>query len=719
MRYVLIACAVCTAAAGAEFAAQVVDPLDAPVASAQVVFTTRVGVVAETATSSEGKFVLRVPDALEGRVIITAPGFTTASFTDLPSRIQLQLAPQVDSVTVTGSPVQAPVSEQGSSIAVITRAAIDQRNEASAMDLLRTIPGMIVSQNGERGGVGSVFTRGGNSNFNLVMLDGVPLNRFGGEFDFSKLTADQFERIEVLRGAQSASHGPYANSGVINFVTRNAGSHPRMDVLAEGGTHWHRRFAAGGGGAWRGFDLSASASKLQSDGEVANQDFRSDLISAGVGRRFGRHALIVRGLFNSNENGVPGPYGSDPAGLYTGIDLISRNQFNWSSYTANFVSDWTASFRQEFTGSFFLNNNTFSSPYGSSFNKDLRGSGEARSLVSVTPWYTLAAGVAYSREEVENTFITGDDFQPFPLSRDLVGVYAENRFELASRWFLNAGVRGEFIHTRRIPANTFSGRPEFAPNTISQVNPRISLAYAAREGTRLRASVATGIRPPGGFDIAFTDNPALKPERTVSFDAGFEQRFFRNRAGIEATYFYNRYYDLIVSLGGSLTHLSNYMSDNLSNARAQGAEFSVRARPAPFLSVNASYTWLDSEILSLDGASGVAPAYFTPGQPLLRRPRHSAAFDASLVWKRLSANLIAYARGRAFEVEPNFGASSGLFYNPGYKWLGVNLNLRIARGVTVYGNLRNALNERYEEVFGYPSPRLNVIGGVKWNFSRE
>jgi outer membrane receptor protein involved in Fe transport len=104
---------------------------------------------------------------------------------------------------------------------------------------------------------------------------------------------------------------------------------------------------------------------------------------------------------------------------------------------------------------------------------------------------------------------------------------------------------------------------------------------------------------------------------------------------------------------------------------------------------------------------------------LLRRPRHGASFDASFIWKRVSANLIAYARGRVFDVEPNFGASSGLFYNPGYEWLGINLNLRVARGLTLYGNLRNALNERYEEIFGYPSPRLNFVSGVKWTFTRE
>jgi outer membrane receptor protein involved in Fe transport len=188
---------------------------------------------------------------------------------------------------------------------------------------------------------------------------------------------------------------------------------------------------------------------------------------------------------------------------------------------------------------------------------------------------------------------------------------------------------------------------------------------------------------------------------------------------VETTYFYNRYYDLIVSLGGSLARLSSYRSDNLSNSRAQGIEFSARARPHTAFSMGAAYTYMDTEILSLNGASGVAPAFFEVGQPLIRRPRHSASFQTAFFWRRISANLIGYARGRVLEVEPNFGASAGLFYNPGYEWLGINLNVRVAHGITVYGNLRNALDRRYEEIFGYPSPRLNFVSGVKWNFSRE
>src|SRR5207248_11410680 len=125
-------------------------------------------------------------------------------------------------------------------------------------------------------------------------------------------------------------------------------------------------------------------------------------------------------------------------------------------------------------------------------------------------------------------------------------------------------------------------RPLFPADSISKVNPKVSAAYVAG-GARLHGSFGMGVRPPSGFELAFTNNPALKPERTRSFDAGLEQKLFGNVLVVDATWFYNRYYDLIVTLGGSLASLSHYKSANLANSSAQGAEFSARLRPAGWI----------------------------------------------------------------------------------------------------------------------------------------
>jgi outer membrane receptor protein involved in Fe transport len=232
--------------------------------------------------------------------------------------------------------------------------------------------------------------------------------------------------------------------------------------------------------------------------------------------------------------------------------------------------------------------------------------------------------------------------------------------------------------------------------------------------TRLHSSFGTGIRPPAGLELAFTNNPALKPERTASFDFGVEQRVFHDKLSLDATYFYNRFYDLIVSLGGNLAVLSAFETDNLSNARAQGAELSARYRPTRWMSVAGSYTYLDSEVLSLNGSTGLAPIPFSVGQELIRRPANTGSFVSTFSRGRVTANVTGYFRGSDLDVDPTYGASAGLYPSRGFVDMGVNLNLRLSGGLTAYGNLRNALNQSYEEVLGYPAPKLNFVAGMKW-----
>jgi outer membrane receptor protein involved in Fe transport len=292
----------------------------------------------------------------------------------------------------------------------------------------------------------------------------------------------------------------------------------------------------------------------------------------------------------------------------------------------------------------------------------------------------------------------------------------ENRFVLGQRLFLNAGVRGEWIRTPEIPGDGFS-RPVFPADTIATANPKVSAAYVAGQGTRLHASFGTGIRPPSGFELAFTDNPSLKPERTASVDAGIEQRV--GPLALDATYFYNRFYDLIVTLGGSLATLSHYQSANLANSRAEGAEFTARLRPSRSIYLTGAYTLLETRILSLDGSSGLAPRAFAVGQPLTRRPEHSGSVVATFTRRRLTGDLTGYFRGKALFEEPSLGATNGLFRNSGFANVGLNLNYDLGGGVTAYGSLRNVLNRHYEEVFGFPSPRLNFVAGMKWRLGKE
>jgi outer membrane receptor protein involved in Fe transport len=713
----------------AEIKGKVVDPSGAPVAGAQVSVVSRVGVDAQTASSIGGAFELNIPETPGAKLVVTAPGFSTqtlplcgagASACQPASSqlltVRLEIAPQIDSVRVVGSAIDVPASEQGGSVSVISRQEIRERNQALAIDLLREVPGLAFSQTGAAGGVAGLFIRGGYATFNLVEIDGVPVNAFGGNFDFAHIPSEALDRVEVISGPQSAIYGPYANSGAINFVTRQADSPPAIDILAEGGSNYERRFGISGAGRLAGFGIAASASRLDTDGPVTNSDYHNEDLLVNLTRHFRRQTLALHGDFDSNQVGEPGPWGSDPKHTFTGIDTFSRSKNNFSDYLAHYQADLWDRVREEVFGTFFLNNNGYQSAYGFAFNRDLRAQGEARTIVSVTRHYTAAVGVSDGLEEVENSYITDADYRTFPIRRRDTAVYLENRLELGGRLFLSAGVRGEFIHTASIPPDGFS-RPFFPAQTISAANPKLAAAYVLGR-TRWHSSFGTGIRPPAGFDLAYTNNPALKPERTRSIDAGVEQKLFHDRLALDATYFYNRFYDLIVTLGGSLSQLGLFQTGNIANSRARGAEFAAKLRPARWVFVTGWYTRLKSEILSLNGSANLAPAPFQVGQELLRRPANSGALVATFTRGKVTADLTGYFRGSVLDVEPAFGATNGLYRNPGYANVGININYALGHGLTAYGNLRNALNRHYEEVLGYPSPRLNFVAGMKWTLAK-
>jgi outer membrane receptor protein involved in Fe transport len=703
----------------AEIRGKVVDPSGAPIPGAQISVVSLLGVEAQTVSAINGTFELNARETAGTRVVIAAPGFATRSVpAGDASTIELRIAPQSDSVEVVGSAIAVPASEQGGSVTIVSNQDVRRRNEPLALDLLRYTPGVAFNQTGATGSVASLFLRGGYSSFNLVQVDGVPVNSFGGAFDFAHIPAEMLDRVEVIRGPQSAVYGPYANSGAINFITRQPTTSPEMDIVAEGGTYHERRFGVSGSGTIGGFGIAASASRMDTDGPVVNSDYRNEGLLLNVSRRFGRHQISLHADFDSNEVGEPGPWGSDPAHTFTGIDTVSREKSNFSDYFAHYQADLSPRVRQELFGSFFLDNIGFNSPFGFSFNKDLRGQGESRTIFSISRHYTAAVGVSAGREQVRNTYISDATFDNFPVRRTDVAVYLENRFVFGERLFVNAGVRGEFLRTPSIPPDGFS-RPFFPANSISTANPRISAAWLPAAQTRLHAAFATGIRPPSGFELAFTDNPALKPERTRSFEAGIEQTLLGQVLRIDGTYFYNRYYDLIVTLGGTLAYLSRYQSANLANSRAQGLELSAALRPARWVFVTGSYTLLGTRILSLAGSSGVAPLAFHVGQPLTRRPENAGSVVATFTLGRASLDATGTFRGSALFEEPAYGASNGLFWNPGYTDIGFNLNYSLGRGVTAYGNLRNALNRHYEEVLGFPSPRLNFVAGLKWHLGKE
>ncbi len=647
--------------------------------------------------------------------------------------INLKINALASQVVVSASLGGALVPQVGSSISLVSLQEIEDRGAQNALEVVRGIPGIEISQSGRRGGVTGVYIRGGESKYNAVLLDGIPLNEFGGGFDFASMPADGIERIEVTRGPQSALYGSNAVAGVVHLISRRGEGSPEFTALAEGGSYSTRRFATGGSGLTRGFSWSYNLSRLDSDGEVANDKYRNQSAFLNLGYRQSRRQFDLRFFGNANSSGAPGPYGSDPNGNFKDINLLtmeerinkeSRGKQNLFGYQFGYIEKLSNRIRQVTTVNLAVNNlyfHTYDLFWGSRSDyssNNLRTVVNTRSEISLTTDNTLSAGFEFNHEETEQATTSEFYNDKYWIPRNSFAYFIEDRWDIQNRLFLTAGFRIDNLRTDAVKA--------IPSSSIVQINPRISVAYLAPKRTRIHGSFGTGIRPANGFELSTSDNPDLKPEKSISFDAGIEQNLFSSRTVLDVTYFFNRFEDQIISLGGSsLIDLSRYSTANLKNSRAQGIETSLRVRPIQSLELSASYTFLDSSVLALDGSNKTTEP-FEVGQELLRRPAHAASYNVTWRYGRWTLNTSAYIRGSALDTDPInstaactwYGKPECFFTNQGYTRADAGFSFRAAKGVEIYGRVNNLLNRKYEEIFGYPASGVNYMGGIKFRLAK-
>jgi outer membrane cobalamin receptor len=735
--FLFVFVAVGQAARAATLEGMVLDPSGQAVPNARVSLIQSLVTVGELQADARGAYRFADVEGGAYQLVASSPGLSSPAMDIVLANaeakrqdIHLEISALASQVVVSASLGGALVPQIGSSLSLIDRQEIEDRATQNIVEVLRGVPGTEVSQAGRRGGVTGIYIRGGESNYNAVLIDGIPMNDFGGAFDTASLPADGIEKVEFIRGPESALYGSNAVTGVINLISSRGEGPPRFTVMADGGTYETRRFAVGGSGLTRGLSWSFNLSRLDSNGAVVNDRYRNQSAFLSLGYRQGnRRQLDFHFFGNANDAGAPGPYGSEPIpGLFPGIDTISRGKRNLFGYQVGYTEQFSSRVRQVTTASFATNDLFYHMPWNDMQSDSLRGLFNTRSEISISSNDTLAVGFEFNREQIKNTYLTDGTGVPFDLPRTSLAFFAENRWNPFSRMFVTAGVRVDNLRTSEINPDPamYVDRPLIPANSIVKVNPRISAAYIAHDDnsdsifgrTRIHGSYGTGIRPPDVYNLAFTNNPALKPEQSSSFDAGFEQGFFSSHAIADFTYFYSRFHDQIVTLGGSLTNLSSYRSDNLNNSRAQGVEITFRVRPIQSLELSGQYTFVDSEILALDGSS-LAKSPFEVGQPLLRRPRNAASYSITWQHRRLTLSTNAYLRGIVLDTEPNWGASMGFFDNKGYVRADIGFSYRLQHGIELYGRLNNFLNQKYEEVFGYPSLPLNFVAGMKFSFSAE
>lgn len=614
-------------------------------------------------------------------------------------------------VTATRSPLA--ISQAGSAISVITGEEIAKESPKSPVDVLRRVPGVTVVETGGPGGTSTVRIRGAEAGQTLVLIDGIRVNdpsSGAGEFDFANLSAVDIERIEVLRGPQSALYGSDAMGGVINVITRKGKGAPRFSIGGEGGSYGTsaaRAAVSGGSGpvsyafSTTGFDTAGFSRYGYRIGRIGNT--RAFPLEADSAERLGGAGRVtvaiapdveleVGGYTSYNEAQYDAAFGALPDSpsqsqqrLYEGHTRLTAYAFGGLLKNTVLVSGSRTNRHYRDISSFALPTLSWSD---SGYTGD-RFSVEYQGDLKLGAFGLLTFGAKAERERFTST---GRDVLPFqtPLhetndaSQTTRSVYALHQFSPFENLYLSLGGRLDSIED----GDAFGTW-------------RATAAYEIPDsGTKLRGSFGTGAKAPTlyqQFD-PFYGTPGLQSEHSIGFDLGVDQRLLDDRLLLSATFFANRFRDLIDFASSPTCRPDQAFGCyvNVDRARTTGVELSADAEVIPtWLRVKAVYTHLDA----IDEETDLR---------LARRPQDQG---------RLGLVVTPMA---GLSIEPAV-VLVGTRYSSGgeqnklqpYARFDIYADYRINDTFSIYARAENLTDARYQEVYDYGTAGRSFYAGLR------
>jgi len=661
-------------------------------------------------------------------------------------------------------------------VSTLDAADIERSGSASLADAIQALPGLHIANNGREGALASLFSRGGESDFNLVLIDGVRVNQSGGAFDFSRVSAAEIDRIEVVRGAQSALWGSDAMGSVVQVFTKRAGENA-LTVAgdAEGGSFGTARGDVRVAGAVPRVDYSAGVTARRSDGafgDVLPEDDRFDqtAFDGRVGVALGARALARTGLRMSTAHGrAVGPFAYGPGDTGTKADTSDLSWHLDVSHSLGAHTTGHASvlyFRSKSTSADSVADPSFNvytlleGTPGARFPDSPRlvrllSEGEFRALSAAGAALGAGEFLAFTPFGVSDFLSsTTTEFQrpafryqadvdwaagqrlsagyEFERERDpLVAAFTtdnhsfflQQQFSVRDRWFATVGGR---LDDKTRYGTSFSPKVSAGGYLVGSRARRLS-------SLKVSASAGKGIKNPQFGEVfggSFADgNPDLKPERARTLDAGVEATFAAERLRASATVFDSRYRDLVEFRSSDPFFQLDGQPDyiNIAGAKAHGVELEgALVRPMAGVTVWASYTLVSSEVTETV-STGVQ---FQPGQPLLRRPRHSGAVRAAYAIGRVTAygdlRVVGQRHDSSFlflstVAGPNAagGMTTDITVNPGYTLGSLGCDVRAMAGLTLFARADNVGDTSYESVLGYPGLPRSFTAGVRWNIAAK
>tara|TARA_R110001592_G_scaffold363352_2_gene684811 strand:+ start:83335 stop:85281 length:1947 start_codon:yes stop_codon:yes gene_type:complete len=612
-------------------------------------------------------------------------------------------------IVVTASHQPISLQQSASAISVISAKDIENSHATMVSDLLRDVPGLAINRSGVLGSTTQLRMRGAEGNHVLVMIDGVEVNDAsqGDEFNWAHLPVTGIERIEIVRGPQSALWGSDAVAGVVNILTQKANKPLQSSVYSEAGSHGtnHSGFSLGSGGD--AYHINLNGSHVSADGENISRHggeedgYRNTTLNLNAGwKPLENLSFSLTGRQTEGENEF-----DEIDSFVTGLPQDADKESEFRQRFARLQTDFSLfddHWQQRLAVSVSRHNNDEFTNGSLSGDKSIRK--KQYSYLNALNWADNTQQLSFLAEHETEDFSQRGTAQPWgdpnqDRKRRTDSLALEYRITLWDDLTLAASVRHD-------------DNDEFQ-NANTR---RFEASYTLPNGdTRLRGTYGTAIKNPTfterfGFFTNFQGNPGLQPEESKSWEVGVDQTLLGGGLLLGITYFNARLENEIDGFVYDPMTFA-FTAENINGTSdRQGVEVTLDARLAATLGLKASYTYVDAT--QPDSA-------VDRDADELRRPRHLGS--VSLNWSptsQFNVNLNAQYNGsQDDEFFPPWPQPSQVVRLDDYTLLNLSASFQMNKQLSFYTRLDNILDDNYEEVYGYQTLGFGAVVGVRYNFA--
>lgn len=627
---------------------------------------------------------LRIRMCLLGCVFIANPKLAAAANNE---------ASATETVIVTGTRLNSTIEDLPGHIKVIDREMIEKRRYRSMLDLLDRVSGIHVISNGSRGSFANVYLRGAESNYTVVLIDGIkmndPNNSRGGAFDFATINLAQVERVEIIHGAQSSIYGSDSLSGIINIVTR-APKEKAINAKLQTGSKKLRD------AAFLASSMIGETTRVmldlahENDGEQLEGD-RFESNATGVTLSGNLNDNLMYSVRASHLSSNSAAYPADSGGpMFSVIRDVERRKQNQTRFTARLQYQVSQGALIKLHTGYTTADEKSSHPgiapgKRSSVPKALAASELQRVNTTINGVFNLSdqlqatLGVNHNNEkgELKGILEPFPDFtlpQDFSLTRSTTGVFGEMMYQPSKALTINFSFRNDDT----------SGHP-------SETTFRTGAQFI-QDDTKYFANWGSGYKLPSFFALghALVGNPDLKSEESTNWELGLQKRIVD---------------DLSLTVAGFVAEYDNlidfnaitFRMVNLNDVKSRGVDFVLEFQRLERFSLSTHVSYVDIDIVG-------------EGE-LLQRPNWRGGFGVD--WQArsdISINLNwLYVGKRQDSAVP-----TGTITLSGHSRLDLSGLWQASEALAINFSLDNALSTDYQPAIGFKGAGLRARVGVSY-----